>query len=306
MINVTVIGFGNVGSVLSVMLLNAFRGIQLNIVDPNPQREGAFLDLAHSMPLYRNRALHFNNEKLTEEADFVFYTAGTPNKHGGTRLSTAQQNIDLTISIFKGQKFKKEPYLIVITNPVDIVTHYVSEFTDLPVNKVIGTGTLLDSVRLSYYLSQLTETHPNDYNSMVLGEHGDSQFAVYSHSYYKQKLVQNWPEFKPSLLKEAEELTRNAAFQIRETQKGTTYGVAKCAVKVMDDLLSDEEHVYPLSVLTTPHYMHLLQLDLPIHISVPVKVSVNGIEVIEQIAYTEDELSAYRISARILSDIVLQ
>lgn len=305
MINVTVIGFGNVGSVLSVMLLNAFEGIRFNIIDPNPQREGAFLDLVHSMPLYKDRELHFNGERLLRDADFVFYTAGIPNKHGGSRLSTAKQNIELTEKIFKGQKFEREPYVIVITNPVDMVTHYVNEFTDLPVNNVLGTGTLLDSVRLSYYLSRLTETHPNDYNSMVLGEHGDSQFAVYSHSYYKQDLIQDWPDFTPSLLKEAEDLTRNAAFQIRETQKGTTYGVAKCAVKIMDDLLDTEEHMYPLSVLTTPHYMDLLQLEKPIHISVPVSVSSKGVRVIEDIEYSMKELNAYRISAQILSDIMV-
>lgn len=305
MIHITVVGFGNVGSVLSVMLLNAFEGISLNVMDPDPNREGAFLDLAHGMSLYNNREFHVNDEELFNAADFIFYTAGTPNKHGGSRLSTAKENIALTKQIFQGRFFKKEPYVIVITNPVDIVTHRVYEYTNLPENKVIGTGTLLDSVRLSYYLSELTSTHPDDYNAMVLGEHGDSQFAVYSHTKYKEKLVEEMTMFTPDILEEAEILTRNAAFQIRETQKGTTYGVAKCAVKILEALLNDVIHVYPLTLRTTEHYMRLLALDFPIHISMPAKISAEGIFVLEDINFSQSELESYRKSAAILSDIIL-
>lgn len=305
MVDVTVIGFGNVGSVLSVMLLNAFEEIRLNIMDPDPMREGAFLDLSHGMPLYEKRELRINDEYLFDNADFIFYTAGIPNKHGGSRLSTAKENIELTEKLFKGRSLHKEPYIIVITNPVDIVAHRVYEYTNLPKYKIVGTGTLLDSVRLSFYMSLLTDTKPQDYYSMVLGEHGDSQFAVYSQTTYKGILVREWPEFTTKILTEAEELTKDAAFQIRETQKGTTYGVAKCAVKIMDDLMSKEEHIYPLSLLTTNHFMKLLHLDLPIHISMPARVSSNGVFVLEDMEFTDEELKAYRTSARILSDIIV-
>lgn len=305
MINITVIGFGNVGSVLSVMLLNAIQDIRLNIMDPDPTLEGAFLDLNHGMPLFRSAELHINDPDLFEEADFVFYTAGTPNKHGGSRLSTAKKNIELTKEIFESVRFKKEPYVIVITNPVDIVAHSVYQFSGLSSERVIGTGTLLESVRLSYYLAELTGYSMNHFNAMVLGEHGDSQVPIYSHTTLNGKLISEFPKFDQELLDKAKELTRTAAFQIRETQTGTTYGVAKCALKIMQDLTGNEQHNYPLSVLTNDHYMDLLRIDHPIFISMPVSVSNNCISVRNLNDFTEEELDAYRRSAVVLSDIIL-
>lgn len=305
MINVTVIGFGNVGSVLSVMLLNAIQDIRLNIMDPEPSLEGAFLDLHHGMPLFKSAELHINDPDLFEEADFVFFTAGTPNKHGGSRLATAKKNIELTKEIFEGVRFKFDPFVIVITNPVDIVAHSVYQYSGLSSEKVIGTGTLLESVRLSYYLSQLSGYSMNHFNSMVLGEHGDSQVPIYSQTRLNQKLIKDYPEFDQELLNRAKELTRTAAFQIRETQKGTTYGVAKCGLKIMQDLIGDEQHNYPLSVLTNKHYMNLLNIDHPIYISVPVSVSGNGVAIQNVDDFTMEELEAYRTSAQVLSDIIL-
>lgn len=305
MINVTVIGFGKVGSVLSVMLLNAIQDIRLNIMDPETSLDGAFLDLKHGMSLYDSAELHINDPDLFDEASFVFYTAGKPNKHGGSRLSTAKTNIALTKEIFSAVRFKNEPFVIVITNPVDIVAHSVYQYSDLPADKVIGTGTLLESIRLSYYLSELTGYEMNHFNSMVLGEHGDSQVPVFSKTTLNHQVLTAYDEFKDDLLDKAKELTRTAAFQIRETQEGTTYGVAKCALKILKDLLGSEQHNYPLSVLTNKHYMELLKIDHPIFISVPVTVSNNCVTVQNLNDFTEDELEAFRKSAVVLSDIIL-
>jgi L-lactate dehydrogenase len=140
---------------------------------------------------------------------------------------------------------------------------------------------------------------------MVLGEHGDSQVPIYSHTTLNEKVISEFPTFDQELLEKAKELTRTAAFQIRETQTGTTYGVAKCGLKIMQDLLGDEKHDYPISVLTNEHYINLLKIDHPIFISVPVAVSKNNMSVRNLDDFTNDELEAYRRSARVLSDIIL-
>ena len=105
MVNITIIGLGYVGSSLALLLLNHQHPIRLNIMEPNPECEGAYLDLAHGMPLYHDKALHKNDESLFLNADFIFYAAGIPNLHGGSRLSTAQQNIELSKNIFKTKNF---------------------------------------------------------------------------------------------------------------------------------------------------------------------------------------------------------
>ena len=100
MINITVIGFGNVGAALLLLLLNNARAIRLNVMEPDDQRKGAFLDLAHSMFLYLNKELIVNDQDLLNDSDFIFYTAGKPNVHGRSRLSTAKQNIQLAKELF--------------------------------------------------------------------------------------------------------------------------------------------------------------------------------------------------------------
>lgn len=304
MINVTVIGFGYVGSSLSLLLLNSKHPIRLNVMEPNPECEGAFLDLAHSIPLFHEKELHVNNEELFLNADFIYYAAGIPNVHGGSRLSTAKQNIQLSKDIFEHRNFSRTPYIIVITNPVDIVSHSVYQYSGLPHYHVIGTGTFLDSVRLEYYLSSISGLDIDDIDATVVGEHGDSQVPVYSMCRVKGQPVLGHATFTESDLAKARVLTRDAAFQIRETQEGTTYGVSKCAEVLLDYLLGTETHSVTLSVLTNEHYRNLLGLDPDIYIGLPVTIENGNITLVDEIDFLEEELEAFRKSARILADII--
>lgn len=303
MINVTIIGFGNVGSSLLLLLLNNGHAIRLNVMEPNDQREGAFLDFSHGMSLYSNKELIVNDEDLFNDSDFIFYTAGTPNVHGVSRLSIAEQNIQLTKELFEGRKFNKTPYVVAITNPVDIVSHALYQFCELPTDHVVGTGTFLDSVRLAYYLSTLSDYEANDFDPYVLGEHGESQFAAYSLTKVKNTSIFSCDDFNAETLINAEKLTRNAAFQIRETQKGTTYGVSKCAEVIMNSLLDKETHYFPLSMLTNKYFNSILKLDRSIYISMPAKISAQGIKIVNDIQLTETELKSYRKSAELLAAI---
>ena len=304
MINITIIEFGNVGASLSLLLLNNKRSLRLNIMEPNKQREGAFLDLAHGMPLYIKKELHVNDEDLLLNADFIFFTAGTPNIHGGSRLSTAKQNILLAKNVFEHRKFVKTPYIITITNPVDIVSHSVYQFSGLPPEHIIGTGTFLDSIRLAYYLSTISNYKADDFEAFVLGEHGSSQVPIYSMTRSKGEPILDNSDFTTKDLNLAQSLTRDAAFQIRETQKGTTYGVAKCAEVLLDYLLGEDEHLLTLSMLTNEFYRSLLNLDHDIYISMPVLLKNGKIEIYNKIDLSVEELDAYRRSAAILANII--
>jgi L-lactate dehydrogenase len=306
MIDVTVIGFGSVGAALSFLLLNNKHDMRVNVMEPNANKEGAILDLLHGMRLYPNKELVVNDENRFKNADFIFYSAGTPNIHGGSRLSTAKQNIELTKTIFGKVKFIKTPYVIVITNPVDIIAHHVMKNANLPAGHVVGTGTLLDSVRLSYYLSTLSDYNISAINASVLGEHGDSQFPAYSQTQINAIPILEMESFTSKLLQEAENLTRNAAFKIRETQKGTLYGIAKCAEMILNSLMSSKVEAYPLSVLTNDHYNKLLGLEESIYISVPTTISNNGIRINNEIELNESEIKAYRESAKILKEALRQ
>lgn len=304
MIDVTIIGFGNVGTSLSLLLLNNKYPLRLNVMEPNKQREGAFLDLAHGMPLYHKKELFVNNEDLFLNADFIFFTAGTPNTQGGSRLSTAKQNNLVARDVFEHRTFAKKPYIIVITNPVDIVSHSVYQYSGLPPERIIGTGAFLDSVRLAYYLSTVSTYKTDDFNAFVFGEHGSSQVPIFSMSTVKGEPILDHSEFTRDNLDLSYRLTRDAATKIRETQEGTAYGVAKCAEVLLDYLLGEDEHLLSLSMLTNDFYRSLLNLDHDIYISMPVILKNGKVEIYNEINLSTEELDAYRKSAAILANII--
>jgi len=304
MINITIIGFGNVGSALTLLLLNNKQPLRLNVMEPDEQRSGAFLDLAHSMSLYPEKELYVNDKELFLDADFIYFTAGKPNIQGGSRLSMVTQNVLLAKEVFEDSKFVKTPYIIVITNPVDIVSHAVYQFSGLPSDRIIGTGTFLDSIRLAYYLSDISNYEVNDFDVFVLGEHGASQVPIYSMSKYKGLPILDSGDFTQKDLKMAQNITLDAAFEIRKTQDATIYGVAKCAEVLMNYLLGEEEHFLTLSLLTNEYYRNLLHLDHEIYISMPVTIKNRKMEIFNNIQLSTDELDAYRKSAAILANII--
>lgn len=273
-------------------------------MEPDPQCHGAFLDLAHGMRLYQDKELHINKPELFQKGNFIFYTAGIPNDHDGSRLSTAEENVQLANSIFQGVKFTKTPHIIVITNPVDIVTLAILKITGLPSNKVIGTGTYLDSQRLAYYLSEITNYSADDIDACVLGEHGASQVPIFSMTKIKGKAIMDFDEFCEADLDSVSELTKNAAFEIRKTQSGTRYGVAKCAESIFNMLLGPNDNHLVLSICTNDYYRILLGLERDIVISLPVEISGGQINIINNINLTEKELLSLKSSALILSKIV--
>jgi L-lactate dehydrogenase len=297
MINITIIGFGNVGKTLALLLLNNKHALRINIMEPNDNSIGAFLDLNHGLPLFDKKELQINNEEFFVNADYVYFTAGTPNKQGDSRLSTLSQNIHLSEEIFKKRTFKQNPFVIVITNPVDVISNAVYRYSGLSADKIIGTGTFLDSIRFNYYLSQVSGESIGLFDTMVLGEHGSSQVPIYSKSTFNGAPLLENSSIKINQLKQAEELTKNAAFKIRETQKGTTYGVAKCAEVLLDYILGKDKNQLTLSMLTNKHYCDLLKLDQPIFISMPVSIKSGKIEINNNIEFLEEELLNYRKSA---------
>lgn len=305
MLNITLIGFGYVGSSIALLLLNSEHPIRLNIMDPDPSKEGALIDLAHGSQLFKGKELYINDIEQFGEADFVYYSAGASNAHGVSRLAIAEANIALVKEIFGSHSFRKTPYVIVITNPVDIVSHAIHKYSGLPSNKVIGTGTYLESIRLAYYLSELTGKEVSTIDAIVLGEHGDSQVPIYSMTKVKGSPILDLDEISSGTLDKASQLTRTAAFQIRETQIGTTYGVSMCSLSILDYIMSDATHTLPLSMLTNDYYRQLLGLQNDIYISVLVKIKNGNIESIP-IELSDKELEMYQASAQLLAKITTE
>lgn len=278
MLTISLIGYGTVGRALSLLLLGGNETFQLNIMDPDPNKKGVFLDLKHGARMHPHKHLHFNNNELVGSSDYIFFTAGTPTKHGASRLSTTTENIGLVREIFGNRKLKKSVRIIAISNPVDLITLAIQQVTGIPESQVVGTGTLLDSARLSYHLADLTKQPLEGVNGWVLGEHGESQFVSVSMSTIQNKPLSEQKHFRIETVNQAAELTRSAAFEIRKTEQGTSMAVSQCALELFHFFEKGTSPLIPLSVCLSGAYLNWLGIEGPLCISVPVRISKNGVE----------------------------
>eukprot|EP00353_Schmidingerella_taraikaensis_P012133 CAMPEP_0185591066 /NCGR_PEP_ID=MMETSP0434-20130131/63251_1 /TAXON_ID=626734 ORGANISM="Favella taraikaensis, Strain Fe Narragansett Bay" /NCGR_SAMPLE_ID=MMETSP0434 /ASSEMBLY_ACC=CAM_ASM_000379 /LENGTH=196 /DNA_ID=CAMNT_0028215799 /DNA_START=293 /DNA_END=880 /DNA_ORIENTATION=+ len=181
---ITVIGYGNVGRVLTDLLLGTQLNMELNIMDPADSLTGAFLDLKHASRLQPKKRFHFNEEDVFKRSDYVFFTAGIPSKHGTSRFTTVKDNLQLVHDIFGGKQLRSDMRIIAITNPVDVITASIISVTNLPKEQVVGTGTYLDSMRFTYHLAELAQVDIQQVDALILGEHGESCAPIVSQSTY--------------------------------------------------------------------------------------------------------------------------
>lgn len=245
---VTVLGLGWVGSAMvSRLLAHVGRPLLINIVVPSRRHYGAYLDLAHSASLHPLHELRWNDAAAFRKSRFVFHAAGVSNPHGVSRLSVAATNAAITREVFGAAHFDDEPFVIVITNPVDVIAWQVWRAGGIAAERVISTGTLLEAVRLAYYLGQALGVRPGLVDAWVLGEHGEAQVPLFSHTTVDgQPVLSLAPD--DALLRAAAEDTRTAAWQIRETQPSTWWGVTDCAYAIFRGLLGEADRRCPLGI----------------------------------------------------------
>ena len=291
----TILGFGNVGASIAFGLLNAVENLHVNIIDPNKQLEGKFIDLQHAFVLYPKLKLSVNNTEVFQNSDVIIHTAGVQNKASKSRLDVLDENIQLTKAIFTGVQLKSSAKIIVVSNPVDIISFYTWKYSNLEPRQIIGTGTFLDSNRLQSILINATRSSKSDVKAYVLGEHGDTQFAAYSLISLNAKPLPG--NFSEDELKVWEEQTKNTAYEIRKTQESTHYGVAQCVIQLLVDLQQSHIKTYPLSVYTNTYYNNLLDLKKSIYISLMVEVSEKGVFIVDHISLNPRELKLYKASA---------
>lgn len=261
-LKITVIGCGNVGNALALLVLNrTTQPVHLNIMEPGEHQQGRVLELYHAAALAMVHRISENDSDAFAEADVVFHTAGRCMGPNETRLDVAKGNIALTELIFKDVKFTKTPLVIVLSNPVDIVTYWIQKMTNLPRTHVLGTGAWLDSARFSANLLRYGVT-TDHIPAWVIGEHGDSMVPLFS--------ALNPNRLDPAKLEEkTHEVMHDTVFAakaIKKTQDYTSTGVASVAVAMMDSILHIHplEGYYPISAVTDADLMEKLGLEHPI------------------------------------------
>lgn len=297
-IKITIVGCGNVGNAVATIILNRFQTpVKLNIMEPSDHQNGRILEIHHMAALHGIHHVTINNVEEFADAEFVFHTAGKCMQANQSRLDVAEGNWKLTKLIFEHITFTRSPSIIVLTNPVDVITFKIQELTGLPKNQVIGTGTLLDSARFSANLVRHAVTE--DYiPALVVGEHGDSMVPLFSllNDEY------NVHSLKEEVLKIIEYDTIFAAKEIKQTQDHTSTGVASVAVLIMEQIINQSDTIQnlPVSCVTDDELQVHLGLSEPIAISWFYNLQ-NGAKSCYHISLSDEELTKFKRSAQILA-----
>ena len=246
---VMIVGTGNVGASYAYALVNQRTAVnELVLVDINADNaEGQAIDLRDALvvaPGYMK--ISSGTYADAGDADIIVITAGAPQKPGETRMDLLQKNA----AIFKdmvGQIMASgfDGIFVVVSNPMDVLTYLTYRYSGLPAERVIGSGTVLDSGRLRHRLARRLGMHPGSVHAYQVGEHGDSEFALWSSAYVGGQRVTDL--ISGEELDEIEDYARKVAYEIIEKKGATFYGIGACLVMITNCILGDENRVLPVS-----------------------------------------------------------
>ena len=251
---IVVIGNGDVGSSYTFALMAQGVGNNVGIIDLDSQKvAGDVKDLTNGLAYVGPKRIYSAEYSDCSDADLIVITAGAAQKENETRLDLVKRNARTIKSIVQSvMAHHFNGIFLIASNPVDVLTHYVKKLTGFPANRVIGSGTSLDSARLRSAIGEKFQIDPRDVNIYILGEHGDTQFPVWSHGNIGGLKISEWlnqhPEFSDSDLIELSENVKNAAYEIIHYKGSTHYGIAISLARITKAILLDENSVLPVSV----------------------------------------------------------
>jgi L-lactate dehydrogenase len=295
-IKITIVGFGNIGRcILQHLLVEPKHPLCINIIDLDTTLSGSFLDFSHSNSLLNKHQLIWNDNVCFQNSHFIFHCAGPSVPQNATRLAITQESKAITTSIFKNFKSRVNPFIIVISNPVDVISNLTSHLTGLDPCRVIGTGTLLDTIRMKYYLRQVFPTQK--VTTQLLGEHGDSIVFMASKTFIDGIAIEEMLD--ANTIHQCVEKTKTSPTLIKATQGATFYAVSNCAVSIFNQLITPTASILPLSVLIPTQFQQLFK-SAPLYMSLPVRITKNGARVEEAFECSDKELMELRKSAKII------
>lgn len=244
-----IVGTGNVGASVAYCLANQRTNItELVLTDINmDDAEGEAMDLRDTLavsPTYMN--IKSGDYTEAKDCDIIVITAGVPQKPGETRMDLLNKNA----SIFKdmiGQIMSNgfNGIFIVVSNPMDVMTYLTWKYSGLPTERVIGSGTVLDSARLRHRIAEKLDIHPKSIHAFQVGEHGDTEFALWSTANLGGQPLSEY--FNPSEMDEIENYARTKAYEIINKKGATYYGIGACVTKIINCILGDERRVLSVS-----------------------------------------------------------
>ncbi|CDC60116.1 L-lactate dehydrogenase [Ligilactobacillus ruminis] len=302
---VMLVGDGAVGS--SYAYAMALQGIaeEFGIIDVVKERtEGDALDLLDATGYTYPKKIYSAEYADCKDADLVVITAGAPQKPGETRLDLVNKNLRILSTIVKPVvESGFQGIFLVAANPVDILTYATWKFSGFPKERVLGSGTSLDTARLRVAMADLTGIKdPRSMHAYIMGEHGDSEFAAYSSASIGSLPFLDWAkehDVSKETLEKIEDDVRNKAYEIINKKGATFYGVAAALARISKAILRDEDTVLPVSA-----YMDGQYGINDVYIGTPAVVCADGIKQVIEVPLNEEEQTKMTESAKTLKQVL--
>lgn len=303
---VGIVGCGFVGSSSAFSLMQSGLFSEMVLIDVDKKRaEGEAMDISHGLPFAAPMKIYAGEYSDISDCAILVITAGANQKPNETRLDLVSKNISIFKSIIPEiVKVNFEGLLLIVSNPVDILTYAALKISGFPENRVIGSGTVLDTARLKYILGEHLHVDNRSVHAFIIGEHGDSELAAFSSANVSGLALNQFCEMRgyyqhEDALEKIYEDVRDSAYQIIERKKATYYGVAMAVRRICQSIVRNEHSILPVSSITHGEYPGIDDICL----SLPAVVSANGVEKIIPISLDEKELEQLQASAKALKEI---
>ncbi len=306
---VVIVGAGAVGSTFAYALAQKGLAQEIDLMDINRDYvEGQVLDLAHGLPFYPSVQIRVGETSDYADAQVIVVTAGAKQAPGETRLNLLQRNVEMIKRVVDEIIAQhSQAILLIATNPVDILTYVALKHSGWPKKRVIGSGTVLDSSRFRYLLSQHCRVDVTNVHAYILGEHGDSEFAAWSMTHvagmsiddYCQTCAEcsNWHIERQKIIQDVKE----SAYHIINYKGATYYAIGVALTRIVGTILQDQQSILTVSTLLDGEYG--LQ---DVCLSVPCLVGQDGVKQIVETKLLPDEQQLLENSAATLRNALQQ
>ncbi len=307
-IRVAVVGVGNVGATFAYALLLSGLATEIVLIDVNRAKaEGEAMDLNHTVPFAHPTRIWAGEYTDCAGAAVTLIAAGVGQRPGETRLNLVRRNADVFHQVIPGVvQHNPNGILLIATNPVDVLTYAAWKLSGLPAQRVIGSGTILDTARFRYLLSQHFGVDPRSVHAHIIGEHGDSEVPVWSLANIAGMRLPAFCAAHGSAHDQAAmddifRQTRDAAYHIIERKGATYYAVAAGLMRIVEAILRDQSTVLSVSSLIKDYYGVS-----DVCLSLPTVVHRGGVEQVLRLELNSEEIEGLRQSAQILKATLAQ
>lgn len=261
---------------------------------------GQAADINDAMGIDRNVVVHTGNYSDINDDDIVVITAGAPQLPGQTRLELIDVNAKIMRDIVKNIMANgAKPYLVIVSNPVDVLTYVALKESGFPKNRVFGTGTTLDTSRMKSYLANAFNVDSKAVDAYILGEHGDSSFSTIETAQIGEVPIREYPGFTDEMIDGIEQKVRDRAYRVIETKKSTYFAIGFVVSKIVSALRKSTHTVYPVCSLAEGEYgLNNVVLGLPS------TISSDGVKILAGYPLTEREKESLNKSAGIIAEMI--